>query len=172
MPFIHSVTGRDVARQVERARHDLVEAEHGVDGADLRVHVADPDEPVALDAVPEILLHVEMDRVGADLPDAVEPLVVAPERADVGNVADLEHRAHLAQFHGHVAGRRVVDAHEAKAARADHLLAQPRQRDDLVAHGVVVLRVLFAAEFGHGLGGRLAEAHAHLARLCLSASSA
>ena len=96
---VHPLGGRrDVADEVEAARHDLVEAEDGVDRADLRVHVAEPDEAVALDAVPEVFLHVEVHGVGAGLPDAVEAFVVAPERADVGQVADLQHRAHLAEL--------------------------------------------------------------------------
>ena len=63
--------GRDIAGEVERARNNIIEAKHGVYRADLGVHVADPDEAVALDAIPQVFLHVEMNRVSADLPDAV-----------------------------------------------------------------------------------------------------
>ena len=155
--------GGDVAGEVEGAGHDVIEAKDRVDGADLGVHVADPDEAIAFDAVPEVLLHVEMDGVRADLPDLIEPFVIAPEGTGVGEVADLEHGAHLAEFDGQV-GIGIVDAHEPKAAWADHFLAEPGQGDRLVANGVIVLGVLCAAEFGHGLGGRFAEADTDLAQ--------
>jgi hypothetical protein len=53
MPFIHSVTRGDVADHVEAGRNHLIVAEDAVDHADLRMHVAEPDQAVALDAVPE-----------------------------------------------------------------------------------------------------------------------
>ncbi len=68
-----------VAREVERAGHDIVETEHGVDGADLGMHISDPHKAVPLDAVPEILLHIEVDCVSANLPDAIQAFVVAAE---------------------------------------------------------------------------------------------
>ena len=152
--------GRDVARQVERAGNDLVEAEHGVDGADLGVHVADPDEAVAFDAVPEIFLHVELNRISADLPDAVQPLVVATERADVWCITQHQHRAHLTQRHRQLWVHRV-NPHKTKAARPDRLFAKPRQDNSLIAHGMIILCVLFPADVRHRLRSGFAEADPH-----------
>ena len=98
MPFIQAVTGVTSRVKSRLLRHDVVKAEHAVDHADFRVHVAQPDEAVALDAVPEVILHVEVHGVGAGLPDLVEPLVGALERADIRNVAQGQDRAHLAEL--------------------------------------------------------------------------
>ena len=67
------------ADEVEAGGDEVEVAPDGRDGAGFRVHVADPDQAVALDAIPEIVLHVEVDGVGADLPDVVEPLIIAFE---------------------------------------------------------------------------------------------
>ncbi len=155
--------GGDVAGEIERAWHDFVEAEDGMDGTDFGVHVADPDQAIAFDAVPEVFLHVEMNGIGAHLPDLIEPLVVGAEGTEVRKVTDLEHGAHLAEFNRELRVR-VVDADEAEAAGADHFFAEPGQGDRLVTDSVVVLGVLVAAEFGHCLGSGLAEADADVAQ--------
>ena len=54
-------------------------AEHRSYGHDFRMHVADPYEAVPLDAVPEIVLHVEVDGVGSGFPDLVDPFIVTLE---------------------------------------------------------------------------------------------
>ena len=98
--------GRDGARQIEAFRHDFVVAEDAVDHAHLRMHISQPDEAVAFNAVPEIILHVELDRVGADLPDLVEPVVRALEGTNVRDIANREDRADLRELRQRFADRR------------------------------------------------------------------
>ena len=107
-----------------------------------------------------------MDRVGADLPDAIQPLVIALKRAHLRNVANLEHRPHLAQFHRQFRIR-VVDPHKPETAGADHFLAQPRQGDSLVTNRVIILGVLSPTRFSHRFGNRFAEPHPHVTQLRL-----
>ena len=76
----------DVANQIQAARHDLIEAEDRVDRSHFGMHVAEPHQAVAFDPIPEIFLHVQMHGISADLPDAIEPIVVAPEGANMRNV--------------------------------------------------------------------------------------
>ena len=150
---------RDIARHVEAGGHHGIVAKDAVDHANLGMHVAEPDESVALDAIPEKFLHVEVHGVGTRLPDFVEALIGALEGADVGNVAQCKNRADLAEldvdFRIH-----VVDAGKAKAAGADRGFAEPREFDHLIAQGVVVLRAALA-EIRHGFGHGLAKANAH-----------
>ena len=107
-------------------------------------------------AVPEIILHVQMDRVRAGLPDLVEPLVAAPKRAQVRQVAIEKHRPHHFELREAV---RVlqIDPHESKARVADLGGAQPGGQNALVADRMVVRGVLLAAELGHRLADGFAE---------------
>ena len=158
------LNGRHITRQIERTRHHIVEAEDCMDRGDLWVHVANPHQPVAFDAIPEVVLHAEMHGVGPHLPDAVEPLVAGAKRADPRHVANPQHRPHLRQLH-RMLGIDRVDPHEAEAARADRLRAEPGQLDHGIADRMVVLSVLLAAEIGHRLAGRLPKPHPHRHRL-------
>ena len=84
------------------------------------MHIAHPDQPVALDTIPQILLHIEVDRVGSGLPDLVQPFVVATERTPVGNVPEGRNGPHLlqVQFDGIL---QQVDTYKAEAG-ITHLL--------------------------------------------------
>ena len=50
------------------------------------MHVPDPDQPVTLDAVPQVVLHAQMHGIGPRLPDLVQALVAALERAQIRKV--------------------------------------------------------------------------------------
>ena len=52
--------GRDVPRQIQAFRNDGNVAEYRADRRHFEVHIANPDEPVTLDSVPEIFLYVEV----------------------------------------------------------------------------------------------------------------
>jgi hypothetical protein len=156
---VHPLVARGaVADEIEAARDDVVVAEDGVDGGGLGVHVADPDEAVAFDAVPEVFLHVEVDGGGAGLPDAVEAFVAGAEGAELGDVADHEDGADLGERDG-LRGVEGVDADEAEAGGAEAGFAEPGERGAKIAERVIVGGVA-VAEFGHGFGGGFAEADA------------
>ena len=79
---VHPVRGgRLVPNIVQALADDLLVAEHRIHGDDLGMHVPDPDQPVTLDAVPQVVLHAQMHGIGPRLPDLVQALVAALERA-------------------------------------------------------------------------------------------
>ncbi len=55
--------------------------ENGINDSHLRMHIADPCHPVPLDAVPELLLHVQIKGVGTYFPDLIQASVIACEAA-------------------------------------------------------------------------------------------
>ncbi len=56
---------------VQTVANDLLVAEHGLNGCDFRMQISDPDQTVALDAIPDILLHIQMHRIRTNVPDSV-----------------------------------------------------------------------------------------------------
>ena len=53
------------------------------DGHHLGVHIAHPHQAVALDAVPQVLLHIDVGGVGGGVPDAGQLLVATLARAAI-----------------------------------------------------------------------------------------
>ena len=162
------------AGEVERPRHHVGVAEDGVDGGHLGVHVAYPHQAVALDAVPEKLLHAQLYGVGSCEPDGVEPAVAATERTHVGEVAIAEDGGSLLDGYGD-AGAQQVDAHKSEARVAYLHLSVARYLDHDVALGVVVGGIAHAglgvAGVAHTLLHRLAEAYAHERRFGAAAAA-
>ena len=64
-PFIG--TGA-VAREIQTLPNNVLAAEYRIDGHHLRMHVPNPYQAVAFDAIPDIVLHVEMYGVCSSLP--------------------------------------------------------------------------------------------------------
>jgi len=148
-----------VADEVEAGVDDAHGAEDGADGAGFGVHVADPDQAVALDAVPDIVLQVEIDGVGAGVPDAVEAFIIATKTAQPRQAAVEIDRAHGFQGEGGV-GLDQVEADEAEAGIAEFGGAQPRQANLVIPNRMVVGGVFLAAQVAHGFGHRLAKTEA------------
>jgi hypothetical protein len=118
------------------------------------VHIADPHQAVALDAVPEIVLHVQMDRAHAGLPDLIESGVAGGKRPEHFDRALQRNGADAPQFH-HGPGLAKVDPHEAEPRVAEFRRTHPRQAHDRIVHGVIVVW------FAHGFRRRFAEPDAH-----------
>ena len=157
---VHPLARRRVGGdKIQTAANDRLIAEHGLDAGDLRVQIAHPHEAVALDAVPDILLHVEVDGVGGDIPYALEQRVAAMEAAQIGHVQIDKHGFGRLQRHSDVF-REQVYAHEAKARLADGVHAQRVYIYLQIAPRVVVGGVGGAAQLAHGLGGGFAKADA------------
>ena len=151
---------RHIARQIERFLHHVVIAKHRRNRAHFGVHVANPHQTIAFDAIPEVVLHAQMHGIGPGLPDAIEPLVAAAKRPDPRYIAHSQHRPHPREQR-RPAGIDSINAHKAKAAGPDRDRSQPGERDDLIADRMVVLSVLFPAKFGHRLAGRFPQTHPH-----------
>ncbi len=149
-----------VAHAVEGGAHDLGVAEDGADDPLLGVQVADPGQAVALDAVPHEVLHAQVHGVGADVPDAVEPLVAALEGAAARQVAIDEYRARRTQ-HERRLGREQIDADEAEAGGPELDVSVPGDEGLEVVDGVVLIGL------AHGLADGLAEAEADARRRSL-----
>ena len=54
------------------------------------MHISDPNQTVALDSVPEILLHIEVNGICGGLPDFVKPFIGALKAALVFKVTEIE----------------------------------------------------------------------------------
>ena len=101
------------------------------------MHVAQPDKPVALDSVPDVLLHIQMHRVCSCHPDVVEPLVAAIEGTLVRDVPVAQDRSDLLEVDQHVVGKQV-QTDEAIACRTylDRTIVRAGQFH--VTHRVVI----------------------------------
>ena len=122
------------------------------------MHIANPDQAVALNAVPNIILHVQMHRIGARFPNPVQQFIIAAEGADVGKVHINQDALYPLQ-HQILVLIQQVDAHkpEARFTNADH--AHIRQIYHHVAYSVVIGGVLLSAQLAHGLHGGFAKAN-------------
>ena len=142
---------------VERRGKDVRRAEHGEDGHRFGVRISHPHEAVALDAVPEIGLAAEMDRLHGGLEHGVEPLVRRTERPEALHRPHDRHGTHVLKLKAAVS--RVVDPRETESRLSDLALSEPRKVDYAVAYRVVVARPALT-ELAHRLRHRLAEPHA------------
>ena len=89
---VHPVAdGRFVTHDVQGLGHDIGIAKGCKNGLDLGVHVTDPNKAVALDAVPQIFLNVEVCGICSGIPDLVESLVRALEAALVLQIHVVEY---------------------------------------------------------------------------------
>ena len=157
---------RIVAHVVEAPAHDLIAAEHALDGHHLGVHVPEPYQAVAFHPVPEVLLHIEVDGIGPRLPDAVQPFIIAAERPQIRDVAVTEDRPHGFQIELRI-GLHQVDPHEAEPRVPGLDIAQPRHAERKIAQRMLVRGAGHrgvAADVAHRLAHRFAQADPHLQR--------
>ncbi len=87
-----------VAGQVETLPYNIHIAEDRIDNHYFGVHIADPYCSVPFYAVPKLVLHVQVHRVCAGFPDAVEPVVITLECTFVFKVAIQQDGPSLLQF--------------------------------------------------------------------------
>lgn len=123
------------------------------------MHVAEPDEPVALDAVPEKILAAEVHGAHCSLPHAVQPFVRAPEFAEARHLQHERDGAYALKV-GLPCGDKI-EPHEPKARVADFDNAHERYVVHAVAYRVVIAGRL-SADVRHRLAHALAEPDAHL----------
>ena len=142
-----------IADHVQGAGDDLVVAEGGQDGVDLGVHITDPDQTVALDAVPQVLLHIDVGGVGGGVPDAGQLLVGAFEGALVVQIQIVEHTLDgLEGHHGVIVDQ--LHADEPLARLVGLVGGVEAHIHDAIADGVIVGGVL-DLDGGDGLHDRL-----------------
>ena len=155
---------RLVAGLVERLFHHLVVAENRQHRTELRMCIAHPNEPVALDPVPQVVLHIEVYGISSRHPNAVEARIARAERAQVRNIPVGKFSANLLYGHHHIVYQQV-DPHETESRIAGFAHTVPRQVHHIVAHRMVVRRTAFGRDLAHRLAGRLAQPDAHSGRL-------
>ena len=126
-------------RKVERPLHGVVMSENRQYGHQFRVQIAHPYEAVALDSVPNILLHTLLNGIGAGVPDVDEHRVVAHKRAQPRRVLIARDGPYRPQI---VANSRILhfDIGKAETRVARLRGAEPWHRQYEIAHGVVVCR--------------------------------
>ena len=104
--------------QVHACIETLLVTENGADRACLGMHITQPDQTVALDTIPNILLHIEMHGVGPRHPDLIQPIVRTLERAQVRDIAIAEDSRGLLQVYHHIRVEKVeTDKTEARATQ-------------------------------------------------------
>ena len=86
---------RDITSQIETLRNHLVITEDRVHRHYLGMQIAHPDQTVALDAIPKIFLHIQMNGIGARPPNLIQTLVVTTERAPIRNIPKCRDRPDL-----------------------------------------------------------------------------
>ena len=105
---------RLVAGLVERLFHHLVVAENRQHRTELRMCIAHPNEPVALDPVPQVILHIEVYGISSRHPNAVEARITRAERAQVRNIPVGKFSANLLYGYHHIVFQQV-DPHETES---------------------------------------------------------
>ena len=177
VPFVQMVldddppegVGADAVHPVRRGGlvPDIIEAlpdhfliaENSPHGHHLGMHVADPDEPVALHAIPQIVLHAQMHRIGTRLPNLVQTLVTAAETAQIRNVPVSGNGPHRHQVH--ILPFNEVQPGEAETAVPILRTAQPGHGNFEIPDGVVVRgRAARCIDITQRLADRLAQAQA------------
>ena len=102
------------------------------------MHVAYPDQAVPFDAVPDIVLHVEVHCICGGLPDGVQPLVAASERTEVGEIPEDALRFKRDDRQGRASVVQNVDPHETETCIPGLERAEPGEGCFEIAQGVLV----------------------------------
>ena len=122
------------------------------------MHIANPYQAVALNAVPNIVLHVQVHRIGARLPNPVQQLVIAAEgsrRKEDPYKSERPLFLSTPALGPDPADRCVQTG--SPFPNTDH--AHIRQVDHHVAHSVVVGGILLPAQLTHGFHSGFAKAN-------------
>ncbi len=155
-PVHPSGQGCFLADQIETGGNDVIGTEDGEDGHGFGVHIADPDQAIAFDTIPEVVLHVEMDGIGAGLPDLVEAVVIALEGTQVFERAVEEYGADGFELNKAVFVKQV-DTDKTKASITYFAGTQPGNQTGLVTDGMVIGGIFWSSDIGHGFTDRFAK---------------
>ena len=142
--------GGVVADEVETAGENFVASVRGDHALEFRIEVAHPDQPVAFDAVEEVVPHAEPDGAPGGFPDLVEPRITALEGAALVDGIFQRKRENVLQFE--LFNR--VDSQEAESGRAVFERTERGQQQFGVMDGVGLIRT------AHRLGRGFAEPQA------------
>ena len=164
---IHPCALRSLRNRIVQAFPDngLI-AEYRENRLDLRMQISDPHQPVPLDAVPDVMLHAKMNRVGSHIPDAAELGIAAPERPQIGNVPVDQYSINILQAYGYT-GCQQIDPDKPEAGLPYRIHAQPLYRYNHIPAGMIICGIGFPARFAHGFRHRFTEPDA---KLCLLAT--
>ena len=160
-----------IADQIQTARHHPVIAENRIDGHCFRMHVADPDQSVAFETVPHVVLHIQLDCVGARLPDLVQAFIIGHEGTQVGQIVEQENGTGELKAHRAV-GLYQIYTRKAVTGVADLCRTQPGNQSGLIADGVVIGRVFIAADVVHDFTDGFTEADTYLDRFTCGGAGA
>ena len=156
---VHNIRqGSVVPYQVKAFAHAVAVSENILNSRRFRVHIAYPNESVALHAVPDIFLHIELHRVSGGLPYIVKTLVVTFECAEIIEVSVLEFCADA--FYGKFNIVKQVDSDKTETRISYFRHSEPTEQMNIVAHGVVICRILLAAKVRCGISHALHRAFA------------
>ena len=108
------------------------------------MHVSNPHKPVALDAIPKIILATEMGSAHSRLKNPVQPFVGRPEAANRLHWAHQRNGAD--ELNAHLPAGDEVDAQESETSVADLDGAKDRHWQLKVAQSMVVGCVFAVAD--------------------------
>jgi len=52
------------------------------------MHITYPNQTVTLDTIPEVFLHIKMDRIGAGLPYIIDIIIIAFKAAEISEIPE------------------------------------------------------------------------------------
>ena len=155
---IHPAGGRgDGAVQIQTVFQNFVGAVGGKNGHFRGIDVSAPYQPIPLDAVPEIFLHVEISGVDGGFIDVVDPRVGTGEGAFLLQIPADHHALNHVKLDGSVIVHQF-DVHKAEAAFIGFVGAEEAHVQHHVPVGVVVGGSLFRIG-RHGFGDGFAKAY-------------
>src|SRR4030042_6141211 len=87
--------GGIITAKVKAFRYDVMVTKDSIDGHHLGMHIPHPYHAVPLDAVPQVILHVQVNGVSTRKPYPVEECIAAPERTKIGDITYYSHGPYL-----------------------------------------------------------------------------
>ena len=120
------------------------------------MQISDPYQPVTLDAIPDILLHIEVDGIRAGLPDPVQKRVAARKAPEIRNIAVQKDRLCRAELHAG-SRRQQIDSDKTEAGLADRRHAELPDGNRPVTAGVIVCCAAGPVQLAHCLRCGFAE---------------
>ena len=136
--------------KIQTFLHRIVLSEYRLDRCNLRMHVAYPDKAVPLDSVPDIFLHIQMNRISAHIPDPVQQWIAAGKASPVRNIL-IDHDRTDALDHQYSLRLQKINPHKTETRFSNGIHAHHSDFHHQISSGVVVRGIGLTPQFTHGL---------------------
>ena len=142
--------------KIQTFLHRIVLSEYRLDRRNLRMHVAYPDKAVPLDSVPDIFLHIQMNRISAHIPDPVQQWIAAGKASPVRNIL-IDHDRTDALDHQYSLRLQKINPHKTETRFSNGIHAHHSDFHHQISSGVIVRSICFTTQFTHSFCRRFSK---------------